>query len=277
MITLIGVLIFALWASAIAFMLVRIEGYSKTDVILKTTATACIVLIAILANVLNARLYDNPPVAGETVFRFMIVIGLVFGMVGDLTLGLSHINKDKKVMLMFAGIISFGLNHVCNIIAIMKISYVADKKYILYALAGAVFMALIVAFGGRKLGFHFGRYTGILSGYAGLLSMDSFLAIGLWRGTKVAIEAAEAAYNEAGAATGYYDPAMLPSLAYVLLPVFVCLAAGQLAFLISDITLVPMYFGKMGTKPHYVILNHVSYYLAQQLMAFSLMAFAYRW
>ena len=277
MITIIGILTFALWILAIAFMLVRIEGYCRTDVILKTAATACIVLIAILANVMNGRIYENQPVAGETIFRYLIVAGLVFGMLGDLRLGQSHINRDKKVSYMYQGIIFFGLNHVCNIAAILQISYLADKKYMIYALCGAVAVALIVGFGGRKLGFHFGRYTVAVSGYAGLLSMDSFLAIGMWRSMKVLIETSEAAYNEYAAATGIYDAAMLPNLAYVLLPVFVCLAAGQLAFLISDMTLVPMYFGRMGTKPHYVILNHVSYYLAQQLMAFSLMAFAYRW
>ncbi len=277
MITIIGILTFALWILAIAFMLVRIEGYSMLDVILKTSATGCIVLIAIFANIMNARVYENQPVAGESVFRILIVCGLVFGMLGDLVLGLAHINKEKKSRLMYTGFICFGLNHIFNIAAILQIDYLADKKWFFYALAGAVFVALVVAFGGRKMGFHFGRYTGILSGYAGLLSMDAFYAIGVWHSVKDMITAAEAAYNEYGVATGVYDAAMLPQLGYVLIPVLTCLAAGQLAFMISDMTLVPMYFGKMGTKPHYVVLNHVSYYLAQQLMAFSLMAFAYRW
>ncbi len=277
MITIINLLTLALWVLAIWFMLVRIEGYSKLDVILKTCATACIIGIAILANIFRGSVYDGNGITGERLFRWLIVIGLIFGMLGDLWLGQAHILTGKKERCMRLGILCFGIDHICNILAILQISYLVEKKYLIIPILAAVAFALITGFGGRRLGLHFGRYTGQVSLYVGLLSLDSMLAWGLWRGMSVYIKAAEAAYNEAFAATGVYDPAMLPTLGYVIMPVATALAAGGLAFFVSDMTLAPMYFGRAGNKPHYVIVNHVSYYLAQQLMAFSLLAFTQSW
>ena len=277
MITVINLLTLLLWVLAIWFMLVRIEGYSKKDVILKTAATATVVVIAILANFFRSSVYDGNGITGEKLFRWLIVIGLIFGMLGDLRLGQSHISADKKVSYMRQGILCFGIDHVCNIAAMWQIAYLVDKKYLFIPFGAAIAFALLTGFGGRKLGLHFGRYTVQVSAYVGLLALDTFTAWGIWRGMSVYIKAAMAAYEEAYAATGVYDPAMLPTLGNVIMPVVTVLAAGQLAFFVSDCTLAPMYFGRAGNKPHYVIVNHVSYYLAQQLMAFSLLAFSQSW
>ena len=279
--TIISLLTIATWVFAVWFMLVRIEdGYCKKDLILKSCASACIVLVGIVANIQWILTIRPEPLHGEISFHYLIGIALIFGLLGDVRLGQSHIIKDKKVQYRKEGIICFAIDHILNIIAMMLAYDMTYIKYVIIAFALAVAMGVIVGFGGRKFGFHFGRYTAMVSVYVGLLALDVFLAWALYHSTNVAFDAATLEYETTIASEAYQAAVAADPAAVIAAPVmtpfmgaFKAIAAGQLAFIISDATLAPMYFGKVGNKPHFVIVNHFTYYLAQLLMAVSLITF----
>ena len=52
---------------------------------------------------------------------------------------------------------------------------------------------------------------------------------------------------------------------------FICCAVGGVMFLISDLILSPMFFGpKEKNNPTNFFINHLTYYIAQYLLAFSI-------
>ena len=54
-------------------------------------------------------------------------------------------------------------------------------------------------------------------------------------------------------------------------PRFICCAIGGVMFLLSDLILSPMYFGpKEKNNPTNFFINHLTYYIAQYLLAFSI-------
>ncbi len=232
------------WILACYFMFVRIdEGYCKKDLVMKVLVSISIMIVALFANISHFLVSDGSYPSGDTPFHILMFLGLAFGMLADYYLGRAHLDPDRKIHFRKMGIILFGVEHIFNIAGMLFIFNVTRVLYLLVPFLAAAAFATAAGLGARKAGFHFGRYTVIVSIYIGLLSADAFFAWGLFGSTD--------------AGTFYYDTAHT-------------LAVGQAAFLISDASLAPMYFGKVGNKPHYVIFNHVTYYMAQLLIAYAL-------
>ncbi len=235
---------FITWIFACYFMFVRIdEGYCKKDLIMKVLVSCSIMVVALFADISHFTGRGDEAPFGDTRFHILMFLGLASGMLADFYLGKAHINPDKKIKFRKIGIALFGIEHVFNIAGMLFIFNVSRFLYLLVPVVGAAFIAVVAGFVARKIGLHFGRYTVVISIYIGLLFADAFFAWGLFGSTD--------------AGTYYYDTAHT-------------LAIGQVSFLVSDASLAPMYFGKVGNKPHYVIFNHVTYYLAQLLIAYAL-------
>ena len=218
--------VFAVW-----FMVVRIKGFSKKDVVLKMVAAVSFVTISGTALVLK------PSVMGG-----YLLAGAVFGALGDLYLGLSHILKEKKKHMMFAGIFNFGMGHICFCQGLLHQYSTGDSlKYVLAAFAVGAAFAAVLGFGGRKMGLHFGRYFPVVLIYVFLLTFSVALALGfnVYHGWET-----------------------------VQLKLFM---VGITCFIISDGILSRMYFGKLGNAPGAVIWNHVTYYVAQWFIAISIL------
>ena len=277
----INILTLATWLLACYFMLVRIEdGHCIKDVRLKTAAAVCIVLIGLVADIQWMRYIDPEPIQGEVALHYLGFIGLIFYALGDIRLGQAHIKKDKKVAYRKEGIICFGIGHILYIAAIIALFDMTYVKYIVEVFIAALIVGLIAGFGARRLSLHFGRYTAMVSIYIGLLVFAALLAFALVHSMDVAYETADAAY-QATIVTPEYQEAVAADPSATIYPPVMSVAYGTakalraafLAFVVSDITLAPMYFGRVGNKPHFVIINHVTYYIAQLLLAYALITF----
>ncbi|MCR4675073.1 MAG: lysoplasmalogenase [Lachnospiraceae bacterium] len=217
---------FAVW-----FMKVRLKGYSKKDVTLKMLAAVCFVAISMVAFCMN------PSELGR-----YLLFGADFGALGDLFLGLSHIDKDNKKRHMFLGILGFGIGHIFYCVGLLiEYASIDNLPYTLPPLGIGILIAVIVGVFGRKMGLHFGRLLPAVCVYVFLLSFSVVQALFL------------NIYH------GFENTQLL------------LFGMGITLFIVSDSILARMYFGKQKHPALNVITNHVTYYLAQWLIALSIL------
>ena len=222
----IALVFFATW-----FMKVRMEGYSKKDVALKMAAALCFVVVSGMAVFLN-----------PSILACYFLAGGIFGALGDLFLGLSHLDKDKKKGFMFAGVFWFGMGHVAYCQGLIHNYATGDTMwYILIPMVIAILISTFIGLCRRKLGLHFGRFLPAVMVYVFLLSFSVLLSLSL------------------NIYYGFHNQH---------LKIFM---VGITMFIISDSILSKMYFGKQKHPSLNVVTNHVTYYLAQWLIAISIL------
>ena len=216
---------------AVAFMRERMKGYSKKDVTLKVLASLWFLAIMLMA------LGMNPSVMG-----ILLLIGGISGALGDLFLGLSHIDKEKKREFMLLGFMGFGMGHVFYCAGIVSgFSLKSSLIYLLVPLLIGVLASSFIGIFGRKMGLHFGRFLPVVVIYVFLLTFSVALSLSL--NIMTAWENAQ-------------------------LKIF---TVGILLFIVSDSILSKMYFGKQKHPSLNVVTNHVTYYLAQWFIALSIL------
>lgn len=179
-----------------------------------------------------------------SVSSLFIVFGLLFGLVGDIVLDLKVIYKEHNDVYLNAGMLSFGLGHVCYFVALF--TYVSNHIMykssslpmyipILVGVGVAVILSLGVLFSTKKLKLDFGKFFFQSVGYTILLTNLSAISICL--------------------ATFY---------GIGLLWLF---GMGATLILVSDLILSLNYFGGKPDDKLLVFLNHLIYYAGQILIA----------
>jgi len=166
---------------------------------------------------------------------FLVLVGLLFGMVGDLILALRPLRPKKEDhSIILAGIISFSLGHIFYILFLLEVS---DFSYlsILFSL-GMTFIVIIVSY---VMKFQMGKTR--IASY--IYSLLIFFMMGQ----------AIIYYLQQGERSG------------VML-----LLIGAFLFGISDLILAPIYYKAMNSK-FMIGLNLITYYAAQIMIAYSLL------
>ena len=205
---------------------------SVGGVFLKNAISAFFIITAVIA------LADKP---SEFQYGILILAGLVFGMLGDIYLDQKWVYPADDKKYLYAGFISFAIGHLFYIPAIIinARNYGLELKYLWIAAAFAVFVSAFVLISEKPTKQHFGEFkiTVMLYGLvvAGMAGVSMVAAVC----TKQ--------------------------------PRFICCAIGGVMFLLSDLILSPMYFGpKEKNNPTNFFINHLTYYIAQYLLAFSI-------
>ena len=171
-------------------------------------------------------------------YGVLILAGLVFGMLGDIYLDQKWVYPEDDKKYLYAGFISFAIGHLFYIPAIY-ITAEIPLKYIWIPIAFGAFVSAFVLISEKPTKQHFGEfkitvmlYGLIVAGMAGTSMLAAF---------------------------------------YTKQPTFICCAIGGVMFLLSDLILSPMYFGpKEKNNPTNFFINHLTYYIAQYLLAFSI-------
>ena len=178
-------------------------------------------------------LIQNP---SRVEYGVMILVGLAFGMLGDIYLDQKWVYPNDMKKYLYAGFVSFGIGHLFYIPAMVRAAGIELKWLLIPAAAG-----LVVAVGNllleKPMKQNFGEYKAIVTIYGFILAFMAATAV------------------TCAVLTGKMT--------------FIVFAAGGVFFLLSDLILSPMYFGEGKNTPMNFILNHVTYYLGQYLIAFS--------
>lgn len=226
-------------------------GPSTSATNIKALTSVCFIAIAAASFIVKDAPASAAALAAVSKFRFMVTVGLLFGLLGDIWLDLKFVFKDEKQVadVTFAGFVTFAIQHFFVITAFML--YFADYSTtkgvlicVLPIVAGLAAGILNVLFLEKPMKLNYGRYKLISGVYGGILIGNTLLS---------GVLAISAGFKNV-----------------TLDMIFI----GLVFFLISDLILSGTYFGEGKNRPVDVITNHVTYYIGQFIIAMSLLFLA---
>lgn len=209
----------------------KIKNYSLKAVLIKAVISLLFVSVAILSAYFN----------GGHLFNAFIIIGLILGLSGDIWLDLKYVYPEDDKAYTYAGFTVFGIGHILFVTG-MFIEYF-NNIHILYLIIPLV-VAVIFGVGNlllskpMKLDFKDLKWVVLI--YSILLFSTPLSALSL------------------SIAYGWQNT--------TLLMMFI----GGVLFAISDLVLSRTYFGENHEKAIDFLLNYLTYYSAQFVIAFSL-------
>ncbi|MCR5505748.1 MAG: lysoplasmalogenase [Bacilli bacterium] len=175
----------------------------------------------------------------------LVAIGLILGLLGDIWLDLKFIyeddDKNHRMIYTRAGFITFGIGHILFVFG-MLVEYLgkANPLYAVLPMVGAIVLAIANVFVSKLLKLRFGVLKVDVIVYSILLFSTPLTALSL---------------------------CILTSFKVTTL---IMLLLGGVLFALSDIVLSGTYFGEDHEKPIDFVLNYLTYYSAQFMIAFSL-------
>ena len=213
------------------YLFEKIKSYTVKSVLIKFFVSLLFVIIAVISSFYKANHILNP----------FIIIGLLLGLSGDIWLDLKYVYpKDDKIYT-YAGFIVFALGHVFFILGMhLEFSSSLSLLYIFIPILISLGLGIVNLLLAKPLKLEFGEMKIMVYLYSVLLFSTPLTALGLlfaysWNNVTLMM-----------------------------------LLIGGILFAISDLVLSGTYFGKNHEKPIDFILNYLTYYSAQYIIAFSI-------
>lgn len=216
------------------FIASKVINYSLKTIIFKTIASLFFVALGIYLVVITP---------GHTLYKVFILMGLTFGMLGDLLLGFKYITTGKaKQFWILAGMFAFAFGHISYVLGLFLEFYIPGNViFAILPFVTAICLCCVYMVVARKVGINFGKKM-LPFGLFYLFCLTSMLS------------------------TSFYM-ALLNSFSVITSVMFFC---GAIFFATSDFMLTGAYF-KAGQRPKaYLAIYSVCYYVAQFVIAFSI-------
>lgn len=213
----------------------KLRAYTLKCVFLKTAVSVLFIAVAICGWVASASS------AGLQPFGAWIIMGLIFGLLGDIWLDLKYVYPKQDDPFTYAGFASFTVGHILFITG-MLLRFAPQGKPMYVILP--VLLAILVSGGNivmeNIMKLHFGKMKPIVFGYGAVLFSTVLISgsLAMYHGWNV----------------------MTLNLIFI----------GSILFALSDLVLSGTYFGGKE-RPIDIILNYLTYYPAQYLIALSLL------
>lgn len=233
----------ALLLCVIAFLVVRVKQCTVNGVFLKAISSLMFIVTACAAIAIKPE---------NMRYGILFVIGMVFCAVGDIWLDLKYVHKEYDEPYTFAGIASFMISHIFYLIGILM----AYPEFIGWQVALAIFSALSVSvierLVSKKIGFDYGKLKGLTFVYSIVIMLTVTFALN--------------GVNAFG-----WLPLLGGSERPDIMPRFLAMNMGTVIFALSDLSLSIAFFKKGGNTKLNVIIIHITYYIAQYLLALSIL------
>ena len=218
----------------IPFLYLRIKELRLLAVIIKGLASLMFIVTAIVAWQTSKR--------SDSLFGLFIIIGLVFGLFGDVLLDLKYMSRKYEFRYTVLGFFAFAFGHVFYITGLF-IYFYNFNAHILYLIIPAIITLLLVA-----ITVLMEKFSPIKYG-----KMRPFVIIyGLFLFFVTSI---------------YFSFAIQTNWQLSTINI---MTISFLFFTMSDLILNNTYFAPGFGKPVFIITNHLLYYIAQFSIAFSL-------
>ena len=213
----------------------KVRAYTLKAVFLKTLVSVFFVAVGVYGAWHSAG-------AGEALLCPFVLMGLLFGLLGDIWLDLKYVFPEKDEPFTYAGFIVFGIGHVFYVVGMLLVWAPEGRPL---AVLLPLLLALLLSAGNavleKPMGLSFGKMRPVVIAYGFLLF------------STVTVSGALAFVHGWG----------VPSLNLLF--------AGAVLFALSDLVLSGTYFGEGKERPIDLILNYLTYYPAQFLIASSLL------
>lgn len=219
--------------SATVFICLRTAEVKIKHAILKGVSSLFFILTAVFSFVANSNC--------TPIFGALIIVGAVFGMIGDVSLDFKYVYKNDMNVYLNMGFIAFLIGHLFYSLALMS-AYGITFKSTVFGLIGAIVMLVSVPLSEKILPLKFGKFKFVSAVYMAVLGFTVGLSLGI-------------------AITEHFT---VHTLLFFI---------GMMLFIISDAVLSGIYFGideKERNKRLPIVVNHIVYYAAQFTIAFSL-------
>lgn len=237
------VLTVAFFLCVAVFLAERLKECSVKATVLKATSSLFFVILACVAVAIKPE---------NLSYGLMFIIGMVLCTIGDIWLDLKYVHKEFDEQYTFVGIGSFMVSHIFYLIGIL----LAYPEFIPWQVALAIFSALSVSVIERliskKIGFEYGKFKGLTFVYSIVIMLTVTFALN-----------AVNAFGWLPLLGGAEMPAVMPR--------FLAMNMGTVIFALSDLALSIAFFKKGGNTKLNVIVIHVTYYIAQFLLALSIL------
>jgi len=215
------------------YIICKCKKYDLRELFIKIGVSFLFIVVALVAT-LNSNKFS--------IINLLIILGLEFGLIGDILLDLKYIDVERTKGYTYAGFIVFGLGHIIYMTALIMNYYIKGGiLFIILAITIDLIASILTILLERPLKLNYGKMKKICFGYA--LCLFGTFAFSLM----LAIQ------------NGF----QIVSLNMIMI--------GSILFAISDLVLSGTYFGEGKERPIDFILNYSTYYAAQFIIAFALL------
>ena len=214
----------------------KIRAYSVKAVLLKASVSSLFIAVGLYGSYVSAA-------AGRiSLLCPFVLFGLLCGLLGDIWLDLKYVFREKEQPFTYAGFCAFAIGHAFFIAGMLLACRPAGKPlYVLLPLLLGLLMSVGNIAMEKPMKLRFGKLKPVVFLY-GIFLFSMVLLAG-------SLALAQAWQNRS----------------------LNLLFAGGVLFAVSDLILSGTYFGTGKERPVDFILNYLSYYAAQFLIASSLL------
>lgn len=217
--------------SLVFYLIEKCKNYSLKGVLIKTAVSLFFIATALAGAFQKSVHILNP----------FVISGLFLGLLGDIWLDLKYVYKEHDKLYTYSGFIAFGVGHILFIVGLLlEFIDINSLIYLLIPIGGSVLFMIANLLLEKPMKHDFKDMKIIVSVYAFLLSLNPFVTL------------------------------LLCVLTNFTIPTLITFFIGGILFVISDLVLSNTYFGEGHETPIDFILNYLTYYGAQFVIAFSL-------